>query len=149
MRKKINPSAIVALKNALTLIYWRKADLKTFLLGSIQKNTEYVIKDVDWSNKKIDIVAHVISRLQNREDLFQEDLISLIVSVCEMTDFTHLLIWDEGKKKEKQAKESVRILRESFIGYSKILMEKSEVENRKIESRDQQEKKTDFILKLQ
>ncbi len=32
MRKKINPSAIVALKNALTLIYWRKADLKTFLL---------------------------------------------------------------------------------------------------------------------
>ncbi len=76
-------------------------------------------------------------------------MISLIVSVCEMTDFTHLLIWDEGKKKEKQAKESVRILRESFIGYSKILMEKSEVENRKIESRDQQEKENRFYIKTE
>ncbi len=50
MNKQLTPAALVALKDALTNIYWYKRDLKSFLLNSLPTNIQ--IHNIDWALTK-------------------------------------------------------------------------------------------------
>ena len=113
--KIISPSISLPLKNALTNIYWRKSDLKSFLSISIKNNS--ILATLDWDLTKYKIVSELINRMFNRQDIYKDDLLYLIELICDMNDFTHLLRWDDGKAKVKKATEAVEALRKSTEGY--------------------------------
>lgn len=113
--KIISPSISLPLKNALTNIYWKKSDLKSFLSISIRNNS--ILATLDWNLTKYKIVSELIDRMFNRQDIYKEDLLYLIELICDMDDFTHLLRWDDGKDKVKKAKDSVDALRKNAEGY--------------------------------
>jgi hypothetical protein len=76
---KITPSAIVALKEALSNIYWTKQDLRNFLSLAMKQNL--IITTIDWNKTKYECVAEIIDRMVNRDDFYREDLINLFKQV--------------------------------------------------------------------
>ena len=130
--KKISPQAILALKEALSVIFWKKEELQDFAKLSLENPA--IIGTINWDLTKRESVKELIERMINRQDLYKNDLINLITSVAEMNDFSHLKFWDEDGTKIKKAKESVDKLRNLTKGYFQISKEQEEAKQRKIET---------------
>lgn len=113
MSKKIVPAALMALKQALTDIYWYKSDLRSFLTSTLSKPE--LANQLNWDDYKRNIVSAVVDRLARHEDLFQADLLRLMTEVARIDDFGHLLRLDDGKSKAKNARMSVQALRK-YVG---------------------------------
>jgi len=136
--KKFSPASITALKEALINIYWKKQDLKNFVKLSIENDA--IINTINWEfNRKFESVNELVDRMIARKDLYNDDLISLIYEASNMTDFSHLKIWDDSEIKILKAEESVKRLREFAHGYFKVEEEKKELEKRR--------KNTQLLLK--
>ncbi len=135
MPKKLSPQALIALKDALIVIYWKKTDLRLFIENSfedVEKGRKFCAT-LDFSNTKYVIVNEVVDRMYKRPDLYNNDLVSLCYNTCNMNDFSHLLIWDNGKEKAKIAKEKVAILQQQCKGYFDLQEERKLAEKRKQE----------------
>jgi hypothetical protein len=113
MSKKIVPAALMALKQALTDVYWYKSDLRSFLTSILSKPE--LISQLNWDDYKRNIVTAVVDRLALHEDLFQADLLRLMTEVARVDDFAHLLSLEDGKAKAKKAESSVQALRK-YVG---------------------------------
>ena len=60
--KQFSPNAILALKEALTNIYWKKQDLRSFVYHSIEN--KLLISTIDWdNNKKAESAGILIDRM--------------------------------------------------------------------------------------
>lgn len=129
--KKFSPQAIVALKDALSVIYWRKEELQDFLKIAIENSA--IISMVNWSVTKRESIKELVERMLNRQDIYSEDLLSLIHSVSDITDFSHLKYWDEDGTKIKKAKEAVSKLRSLTKGHFQQTKEQEELHKRRIE----------------
>jgi hypothetical protein len=68
--KRISPAAIVALKDALTHIYWRKQDLRGFL--EVGLGGPELVSRLDWTAAKREAVGALITHLQRHESQYQE-----------------------------------------------------------------------------
>ena len=88
MTKKISVAAIQSLKEALSLVYWYKSELRSFLSQNLSDPS--VLSRLNWNDYKRNIVATLIGHLVKNEEIYQRDLIRLMVEVCEVTDFSHL-----------------------------------------------------------
>lgn len=128
--KKISPQAILALKDALVAIYWKKGDLRQFIELTIESPA--IVSTIDWNeNTKFESVSQLIDRMSKRQDLFQNDLLSLIREVSNMNDFSHLKFWDDSKSKIQKAQESVEKLRNQVKGHFDVIEELKRVEARR------------------
>lgn len=130
--KKISPQAILALKEALAVIYWRKEDLQDFIKLSISNTT--IIGTVNWSGTKRESVKELIERMTNRLDIYRTDLISLLLSVTDLTEFPQLEYWDNDGGLKKKAVKAVQNLRNHTKGYIQITKEQEESRKRKVET---------------
>lgn len=130
--KKISPQAILALKESLSIIFWKKEELQDFVKLSLENPA--IIGTINWDLTKRESVKELIERMINRQDLYKNDLMNLITSVSEMTDFSHLKFWDEDGTKTKKAQDSVNKLRNLTKGYFQISKEQEEAKQRKIET---------------
>ncbi|PXY40535.1 hypothetical protein DMB65_11515 [Flavobacterium cheongpyeongense] len=128
-KKKISPQAILSLKEALSVIYWRKEDLQQFIKLTIDNTA--IIGTINWSVTKREIVKELLNRMTNRLDLFENDLMNLILAVTDFNDFSNLQYWDEDGSKTKKAKEAVNNLRSFTKGFIQITQEQEEAKNRK------------------
>lgn len=88
MAKKIAAAALQALKEALTLVYWYKSELRSFLSQSLSDPA--VLSRLNWEDYKRNIVATLVDHLAMNEEIYQRDLIRLMAEVCEVADFSHL-----------------------------------------------------------
>ncbi len=129
MTKKISPVAIQALKEALTLVYWYKSDLRSFLTQCLSESA--VLSRLNWSDYKRNIVATLVDHLVKRQDVYQQDLIQIISEVCQITDFSHLRKLEDGISKSKDAKAAVQGLRAQLTGYKDIEEEARKAEKRR------------------
>lgn len=78
--KKISANAILALKDALVAIYYRKKDLRQFIELTIENTA--IISTIDWvDNLKYESVSQLIDRMVKRQDLYQTDLLKLVQEV--------------------------------------------------------------------
>lgn len=130
--KKISPQAILALKEALAVICWRKEDLQDFIKLSISKTA--IIGTINWNGTKRESVKELIERMTNRQDIYQDDLISLLLSVTDLTEFPQLEYWDTDGSLKKKAVTAVQNLRNHTKGYIQITKEQEESRKRKIET---------------
>ena len=145
--KKYSPSAIQALKEALTNIYWTKKDLRGFIYHSIEQNA--IISTIDWTNnQKRESVYQLIDRMTDRLDIYNDDLLKLFYSVMRFNDFSHLKQWDDHETKIKKAKESVEALRTHAAGYFALKEEKDRAAERKKAFEKMQNEKLGFQRKI-
>jgi hypothetical protein len=134
-KKKISPQAVVALKEALSVIYWKKEDLQDFLKLAIENNT--IIGTLNWGVTKREAVKELIERMLNRQDIYENDIVNLFLAVSDFEDFENLRFWDEDGSKIKKAKDAVNKLRELTIGFFQKTKDLEEA----IKRREEQEKR--------
>ena len=126
--KRISPAAFVALKDALTHIYWRKQDLRGFLEVCLS-GTELVSR-LDWTATKREAVGALITHLQRHESLYQEMLLTLMVETAAMEDFAHLEREDDGAAKVAEARRAVGALKKHVDGFNDLRAEQERAEER-------------------
>lgn len=132
MDKTISPAAIQALKQALTLVYWFKSELRSFLSQCL--SDPGVLSRLNWDDYKRNIVATLVDHLARNEEVYQRDLIRLMTEVCEVTDFSHLKRLEDGDKKAREAKEAVEALRAQLRGYQDLKEEEEKAEKRRADA---------------
>ncbi len=127
--KKISPQAIMSLKEALSVIFWKKDDLKDFIKLSL--NNSAIVGTINWNGTKRESVKELIERMTNRSDIYKDDLMNLLLAVTDLTDFSQLEFWDEDGSKTKKAKDAVEKLRKHTKGYIQITKEQEEARKRR------------------
>ena len=128
-KKKISPEAISAVKEALSVIYWKKEDLQQFIKLTIDNST--IVSTINWSATKREIVKELLNRMTNRIDIYESDLMNLILAVTDFSDFGNLTYWDEDGTKTKKAKEAVNRLRTLSKGFIQVTKEQEDAKVRK------------------
>lgn len=124
--KAIAPAAIVALREALALVYWYKSDLRSFLSSAIQDPR--LLARVDWGDYKRNIVRSLIDCMAQEQDRYQSDLLRLMTEVGRMEDFGHLARLEDGKQKAQRAREAVAALRKLLAPHEQLLREQERSE---------------------
>jgi hypothetical protein len=108
--KVLAPNVIVALKEALTNIYWYKGDLKTFLMDAVR--VPEILARMDWQAPKRETAHSIVELLRRNEDRFHAVLVKLVQDVATVSDFSHLeRVIDGGAEKAQRARETVQALR--------------------------------------
>jgi hypothetical protein len=130
--KKISPQAILSLKEALSVIFWKKEDLQDFIKLTLVNNA--IVGTINWSGTKRESVKELIERMTNRPDLYKDDLMNLFLAVTDFDDFSNLKFWDEDGSKTKTAKEAVNKLRNHTKGHILQTKEQEEAQKRKVET---------------
>jgi len=128
--KTFMPAAIQALKEALTHIYWKKKELRSFVYHTIQNKA--IVSTIDWDNNtKNESAFQLIDRMLAGEDIYKDDLLRLFDAVIHFNNFSHLKYWEDSETKIKRAKNSVNALRTHAQGYFNLKEEKERAEERK------------------
>jgi len=130
--RKFSPQAIYSLKEALTVIFWKKEDLQDFLKIVLSNNA--LVSTINWAGTKREAVKEMIERMINRPDLYKDDLMNLFFAVTDFDDFSNLKFWDDDGTKTKKAKEAVQNLRQHTNGYIHLTKEQEEAQKRKSET---------------
>lgn len=145
--KKFSPNAILALKEALTHIYWKKQDLRSFVYHTVENKV--FISTIDWdNNKKAESAGILVDRMADRPDLYENDLLKLFDVTMHFDDFSHLKQWDDADTKIKKAKEAVEALRKHASGYFQLKEEKEKIEARRSVFSNMQKEKESFSNKI-
>ncbi len=128
IEKKISVQTLLALKDALSHIFWAKKDLRQFIELTLQNSL--IVSTIDWNeNTKLESVSQLIDRMSKREDIYQNDLLKLIQEAGNFEDFSHLKKWDDSESKIKKAKAAVEKLRNKTKGYFETIQELKNAEN--------------------
>ncbi len=127
--KIIAPAAIQVLKEALTLVYWYKSDLRSFLTNAVADKA--LLARLNWQDLKRNIVAELVDFLASHQETFQRDLLKLMSDVARIDDFSHLRRLDEGEKKAKEAERAVEALRKQLGTHETVLEEQRRIEERR------------------
>jgi len=109
MSKRVNPAAIHALKEALTVVYWYKPDLRAFLASCLQ-DYQSLVADLDWTTHKRTVVNVLVSSLDRQQPRFTDSLLNLMLATSELK-VDHLKRLDDGGKQYSLAVEAQKILR--------------------------------------
>ncbi len=128
-KKVIAPAAIIALTDALTNIYWYKAELRSFIMNTISDPS--ILSKLNWEDYKRNIVSKLINFLASHQDTYQNDLLKLMNEVSKINNYSHLEKLEDGKDKADVAKKSVEALREQIKGHQDILEEQKHQEERR------------------
>ena len=86
--------------------------------------------------------------MTSRLDLYENDLMSLLLAVTDMTDFPQLAYWDEDGSKRKKAKLAVENLRKHTIGFIQLTKEQEEANKRRQETEKKIAKNTSIEEEL-
>ncbi len=128
--QKFSPNAIQALKEALTSIYWRRRDIRSYIYHTIDNKA--LVATIDWDNNaKYESVSILIDRMTQRPDLYESDLLKLFNATMHFDDFSHLQFWEDAEKKIEKAKNAVKGLRQHASGYFSLKEEKGRAAERK------------------
>jgi len=134
--KQISAQALIALKEALTNIYWYKSDLRSFITNTITNNS--ICNHLDWSDYKRNIASRLVDILVKNEETTQKDLLKLIFEVGNIDNFSHLEQLEDGQEKVKKAKDSISALREMSKGYFEQIKEQEQAEERRKKAYEKQ-----------
>ena len=128
-KKVIAPAAINALKEALTNVYWYKAELRSFIIHTISDTN--ILSRLDWSDYKRNIVTRLIDFFAKDQATYQNDLLRLMSEVIKIDDFSHLKRLEDGHEKAKKAKESISALRKLCEDHFDLIQDERRKEERR------------------
>ena len=135
MAQKIASAGIVALKEALTSLYWYKNDLRSFLASTVTDPA--ILSRLNWDDYKRNIVSQLVDHMAKRQDQFQTDLLRLMTEVSQVDDFSHLERLEGGKTKAATARAAVGALRKLAHAHGSIVDDLKKVEERRHKAHQQ------------
>lgn len=130
-KKRISPQAVLALQEALSVITWKKDDLRDIIKLCIENKG--ILVTIDWNKTKREAVKELIGRMSNSMNIYYDDIMSLFNEVSNMTQFPLLKFWDEDGSKTRAAQKAVENLRSLTKGYYQLTKEQEETRKRRIE----------------
>lgn len=128
--KKLSPSAIVALKDALCSVYWYKADLRSFLQNCLSSSS--ILATLNWDTYKRQIVSDLVDYLCRNQEKHIGDLTKLCYEVCSITSYKHLEQLEGGEQKAERAKIAVGHLRKLVEPHQKVKEEQDRILERQL-----------------
>lgn len=142
---QLNPAAINALKRALSAIYWYKPDLKSFVTKCVSNQS--VLLKIDWEGqKKRQSVSELVDGLHQLNDT--KSLVALCLSVCQMTDFSHLDHLEDASLKKQEAKTAVEQLKKMVQPHEDELKAKKVAQENKRRAEEDKKVFQDFMKEL-
>src|SRR5262249_1473473 len=140
MAKVIASSACVALKEALSTLYWYKNDLRSFLTTTISNPA--LLAPLNWNDYKRNIVGQLVDYMSKRQDQYQHELVHLMSEVSRVDDFSHLERLEGGKEKAEAARKAVDAHRKYTAGHDVLIGEQRRAEERRQEAHAALRRKT-------
>jgi hypothetical protein len=120
--QRINANAVEALKEALSVVFWRKRDLLDYLRASIPD--QRLLDGIDWLSQDVykrDSVRRFIDRLATQQGAHGRLLLQLMSDVAAMDDFPQLAWLEDAPEKIARAREAVARLRKYIQPYEEQL----------------------------
>lgn len=136
----------MALREALTHVYWYKNDLRSFLTSTLSNPA--ILGRLNWSDYKRNIIGSLINHLDRHQDEFQADLLRLMMEVARISDFSHLEKLDGGKEKAAAAKQAVNALRKLTEAHETLYEEQKKMAERRQKAHESLERVTEVNRKL-
>ncbi|WP_063734369.1 restriction endonuclease [Streptomyces sp. RTd22] len=87
--KTINPSAYIALADALTVIFWNKPPFQRYLRGMLQDHSELLAR-LDFGMTKRETSGHLVDLLRANEARYRDLTIRLMLDIADMKKFPNL-----------------------------------------------------------
>jgi hypothetical protein len=131
--KRVAPAVLQPLKEALTLAFWYKPDLRAFL-QSVLGNRQ-LIAQLDWTGYKRTIVAQLVDSLASQQHKYFEDLLKLLLATADISDPAHLRRVDDGDQKYAAAVDALDTLRKQVGPYQRLRNDEEEAERRRATER--------------
>lgn len=150
MNKALSPAVLISLKDALSRIYWYKKDLRNFIEYAI--DNKQIFATIDWNNNtKYESVSLLIDRMSKHNDIYFNDLISLLKAVTDLDDFSHFdrLDGNDKEKYKKAAQDAVIALRKQCNGFFQKEKESEIAEKSKKQYFQQQRQTQDYNNKIE
>lgn len=131
--KRVNAALLPPLKEALTLAFWYKNDLRPFLSTSLDDPA--LVAQLDWSKDsyKRNIVNQLIDTLASNQHRHVDKLINLALSTADITDPHWLKRVDDGQHKYADAVRALTALRQLVEPLRKQRTETEEADRRRRE----------------
>ncbi|MFB4309634.1 restriction endonuclease [Actinomadura sp. GTD37] len=145
--KRVSPAILHPLKEALTLAYWYKSDLRAFLTSCLGRGE--LVAQLDWTNYKRPIVAQLVDSLAANQHRYFDELLTLILATADITDPRHLKRLDDGESKYRNAVEALDTLRSQVEPYRRLRSEEQEAERRREATRIEAEMQRAMSEKLE
>ncbi len=120
--QRINANAIEALKEALSVVFWRKRDLLDYLRAAIPDQS--LLDGIDWLSPDVykrDSVRRFVDRLTTGQEAYGSLLLRLMSDVAAMDDFPQLAWLEDAPEKIAHANEAVARLRKYIQPYEERL----------------------------
>jgi hypothetical protein len=135
--RRINPAALLSLKEALVHAFWYKKDLRAFLTSSLGRRE--LVAHLDWTDYKRAVVGHLVDSLAAEQHRHFDDLLNLILATAEITDPSHLKRLEDGERRYADAVDALETLRKQVEPYRKLRSEAEEANRRREAERVQAE----------
>lgn len=120
--KKISPAALNSLKDALSVVYWYKRELRSFLTNCLTDDA--ILARLDWQDYKRNIVDELVDHLAKRQSAYLRDLLRLMSEVARFDDFSHLEGLEDGEQKAARARTAVAALQKHVTGHLELAEER-------------------------
>jgi hypothetical protein len=128
LAKQLSPSGIMALKEALCLVYWYKPELRGFLKCCLSNPA--ILNNFNWDNVKRQISSDVIDFLVLNPSTHIGDLTKICYEICKMTDFSHLKQLEDGSQKAEKARSAVARLKQLVEPHQDVKKEQDDIKKR-------------------
>jgi len=126
--KRVNVSIFQPLKEALSLAFWYKKDLRAFL--SVALPDVGLVSHLDWTDYKRNIVARLVDTMAGNQSTYLEELLTLILATADITDPSHLKRVEDGERKYDEAVAALDTLRGLVAPYRELRTETEEAMRR-------------------
>jgi len=117
------------LKEALSLAFWFKKDLRAFLSTSL--NDSALAAHLDWTDYKRNIVAQLVSSMAGAQHKYLDDLLNLLLATADIEDPQHLKRLEDGQRKYDEAVDALATLRGQVEPYRRMRSEAEEADRRR------------------
>ncbi len=107
--KRMSPAVLPPLKEALSLAFWYKRDLRPFLSTALDDAP--LVGQLDWTDYKRNIVHQLVDALATNQSRYFEQLLNLCLSTAEIEDPSWLKRVEDGQRKYDEALQALRSLR--------------------------------------
>ncbi|MFF9909647.1 restriction endonuclease [Streptomyces sp. NPDC013457] len=121
-KKTINPSAYLALVEALTLIFWNKKPFELYLRGMLQDHSELLVR-VDFGATKREVSGQVVNLLRANEARYLDLTIALMLDIAAMDTFPNLTNQVDGDDMVAKAVAAVVELRRWTAKHQEVVQE--------------------------
>lgn len=144
--KRVNASILQPLKEALSLAFWYKKDLRAFL--SVVLPDVGLVSHLDWTDYKRNIVARLVDTMAGNQSIYLDELLTLILATADVTDPGHLKRVEDGERKYVEAVAALETLRGLVAPYRELRTETEEAMRRQRQDEARAAIQRDIRLKL-